>query len=86
MSELYTEKSVPRKKVSSEIKMEITGLLMNILHSDNKLPTQKGFFIACHEVSGGLYNFCNFVIIFPKLIRLVVRLETDPSWEHIFFP
>ena len=51
-----------------------TGLSMNILHVGDKLPMQIGFF---HNSMGdllptlgflsGLYNFCNFVIIFSVM-------------------
>ena len=44
---------------------------MNIFHVGDKLPMQSGFFknSACSLLPalrflGGLYNFCNFVIIF----------------------
>ena len=47
---------------------------MNILHVDNKLPVQRGFFansagdlLPALGFLGGLYNFCNFVIIFSLM-------------------
>ena len=50
------------------------GLSMNILRAGDKSPVQKGFFNnragdLLHALSfpGGLYNFCNFVIIFSLM-------------------
>ena len=47
---------------------------MNILHTGNKLPVQKGFFkngagdlLHTLRFLGRLYHFCNFVIIFSLL-------------------
>ena len=44
---------------------------MNILYTDNKSPLQKGIFnnsmgnlLPALSFLGGLYNFCNFIIIF----------------------
>ena len=44
---------------------------MNILRTGDKLPVQRGFFtnnvddlLLAPEFLGGLYNFCNLVIIF----------------------
>ena len=44
---------------------------MNIFHAGDKLPMQGGFFknsgcslLPTLRFLGGLYNFCNFVIIF----------------------
>ena len=47
---------------------------MNILHAGNKSPMQRGFFtistgdlLLALGFLGGLYNFCNFVIIFSLM-------------------
>ena len=44
---------------------------MNIFHAGDKLPLQRVFFtnnvgdlLHALEFLGGLYNFCNFIIIF----------------------
>ena len=46
------------------------GLLMNILHTGNKSPVQRGFsknvvgdLLPAQRSLGRLYNFCNFVIL-----------------------
>ena len=51
-----------------------TGLSMNILYVGDKLPVQRGFFknsagdlLLALGFLGGLYNFCNFVIIFSLM-------------------
>ena len=51
-----------------------TGLSMNILYAGDKLPVQRGFFtnsagdlLSALGFLGGLYNFCNFVIIFSSI-------------------
>ena len=51
-----------------------TGLSINILCTANKSPVQRGFFenstgdlLPTLRFLGGLYNFCNFVIIFSLL-------------------
>ena len=56
---------------ASLIKTVTTGLSMNILCAGDKSPVQRGFFttsaddlLATLGFLGGLYNFCNFVIIF----------------------
>ena len=48
----------------------VTGLSMNILHAGDKSPVQERFFknstgdlLPALRFLGGLYNFCNFVII-----------------------
>ena len=47
---------------------------MNILHVGNKSPMQRGFFkksagdlLPAQGFLGGLYYFCNFVIIFSLM-------------------
>ena len=52
----------------------ILGLSMNILLSGDKLPLEIGFFtngggdlLPILGFLGGLYNFCNFVIIFSLM-------------------
>ena len=47
---------------------------MNILRAGDKLPVQRGFFrnnagnlLPSLGLLGGLYNFCNFVIIFSLM-------------------
>ena len=47
---------------------------MNILHAGNKSPVQRGVsrnsadnFLPALSFLGGLYNFCNFVIIFSLM-------------------
>ena len=47
---------------------------MNVLCASDKLPMQRGFFINSTGdllptlgFLGGLYNFCNFVIIFSLM-------------------
>ena len=49
-------------------------LLMNILHAGDKSPVQRGFLtnsmgdlLPALGFLGGLYNFCNFVIIFSLM-------------------
>ena len=49
----------------------ISGLSINILHAGDKLPVERGFFtnsmvdlLPALGFLGGIYNFCNFVIIF----------------------
>ena len=51
-----------------------TGLSMNILRAGDKLPAQRGFFkngagdlLPTLRFQGGVYNFCNFIIIFSLL-------------------
>ena len=51
-----------------------SGLSMNILRPGDKWPAQKGFFtkragdlLPALGFMGGLYNFCNFVIIFSLI-------------------
>ena len=51
--------------------MLYAGLSMNILCMGDKSPVQRGFFtnsmrdlLPALGFLGGLYNFCNFVIIF----------------------
>ena len=51
-----------------------TCLSMNILSAGDKLPVQRGFFanntgdlLPALGFLGGLYNFCNFVIIFSLM-------------------
>ena len=50
------------------------GLSMNILHVGDKFPVQRGFFtnsagnlLPPVGFLGGLYDFCNFVIIFSLM-------------------
>ena len=50
------------------------GLSMNILDAGNKFPVQRGFFtnstgnlLPVLGFLGGLYNFCNFVIMFSLM-------------------
>ena len=50
---------------------------MNILRTGNKLPMKRGFFknsmgnlLPVLSFLGGLYNFCNFVIIFSVIVFL----------------
>ena len=52
----------------------VAGLSMNILRASNKLLVQRGFFtnsagdlLPTLGFLGGLYNFCNFVIIFSLM-------------------
>ena len=51
-----------------------SNLSMNILHAGNKSHMQRGFFtssvgnlLPVLGFLGGLYNFCNFVIIFSLI-------------------
>ena len=51
-----------------------SGLSMIILHAGDKSPVQQGFFpnsagdlLPALQVLGGLYNFCNLVIIFSLM-------------------
>ena len=53
------------------IHIYISGLSINILHAGDKLPVERGFFtnsmvdlLPALGFLGGIYNFCNFVIIF----------------------
>ena len=53
---------------------------MNILHTGNKSPMQRGFFtnntgdlLLTLGFLGGLYNFCNFVIIFSLMKSVICR-------------
>ena len=50
---------------------EVTGYSKNYLHMGDKLPVQRGFFtngasdlLPALGFLGGLYSFCNFVIIY----------------------
>ena len=65
--------SVSGQKVDQNLQIEIanSGLSTNILRTGNKSPVQRGFFknrmgnlLPALRFLGGLYNFCNFVIIF----------------------
>ena len=56
---------------------------MNILSAGNKSPAQRGFFhnsvgdlLATLSFLDGLYNFCNFVIIF-SLIKSQWYIKSD---------
>ena len=51
-------------------------LSMNILGVGDKLPVQRGFFknsmvdlLLTLRFLGGLYHFCNFVIIFSLMLQ-----------------
>ena len=65
--------SVSGQKVDQNLQIEIanSGLSTNILRTGNKSPVQRGFFknrmgnlLPALRFLGGMYNFCNFVIIF----------------------
>ena len=65
--------SVSGQKVDQNLQIEIanSGLSTNILRTGNKSPVQRGFFknrmgnlLPALRFLGGLYSFCNFVIIF----------------------
>ena len=52
----------------------VPGLSMNILRAGDQSPVQRGFFknrvgdlLPALRFLGGLYNFCNFAIIFSLL-------------------
>ena len=52
---------------------------MNILHAGDKSPLQRGFFANSADYLlpalgflDGLYNFCNFLIIFSLIIFLII--------------
>ena len=47
-----------------DVLFHLIGLSMNILHTGDKLPKQRGFFIG---FLAGLYNFCNFGIMFSLM-------------------
>ena len=59
---------------------------MNILRAGNKSPMEKGFFknsagdlLPALRFLGGLYNFCNFVIVFSLIafyVTLIFRRAT----------
>ena len=55
--------------------IRLAGLSMNILYAGDKSPMQRGFFqnnagdlLSAVRFLGGLYNFCNCVIIFSLLL------------------
>ena len=65
--------SVSGQKVDQNLQIEIanSGLSTNILRTGNKSPVQRGFFknrmgnlLPALRFLGGMYNFCNFVVIF----------------------
>ena len=52
----------------------LPGLSINILRVGDKSPVQRGFFensagdvLLALRFLGGLYNFCNFVIVFSLI-------------------
>ena len=52
----------------------VTGVSMNILRAGNKSPVQRGSFtnsavdlLPALDFLGGLYNFCNLVIMFSLM-------------------
>ena len=56
-----------------------SGLSMNMLCMGNKLPVQRGFFtnstgnlLPALGFLDGLYNFCNFVIIFSLMQVMMI--------------
>ena len=56
-------------------------LSMNILGVGDKLPVQRGFFknsmvdlLLTLRFLGGLYHFCNFVIIFSLMLQWYVEM------------
>ena len=53
---------------------KVTGLSVNILHPGDKSPMQQDFFtnsagdlLPTLDFLGGLYNFCNLVIMFSLM-------------------
>ena len=66
--------TVTQFRVNIKSVWHIAGLSMNILHVGIKSPVQRGFFtngagdlLPSLGFLGRLYNFCNFVIIFPLM-------------------
>ena len=57
---------------------------MNILHVGDKSPVQRDFFtksagdlLPALGFLGGLYSFCNFVIIFSFLLVTMISRSSD---------
>ena len=57
---------------------------MNILHKGNKSPMQRGFstnsmgdLLLVLGFLGGLYNFCNFVVIFFLVYVTMICRSSD---------
>ena len=63
-----------KKQIKSELGnkrfLNKAGLSMDILCAGDKSPVQRGFFtnsMGALGSLGGLYNFCNFVVIFSLI-------------------
>ena len=59
---------------------------MNILCTGNKSPVQKGFLknstsdlLLAQRIMGGLYNFCNFVIIFCDYSYIKLKMICEKA-------
>ena len=61
--------------------IRLAGLSMNILCAGDKSPMQRGFFknnagdlLPALRFLGGLYNFCNYVIIISYCYIIIIAL------------
>ena len=69
--------------------VDVTGLSMNILCMDDKLPRQRGFFtksvgslLPTLGFLGGLFSFCNFVIIFSLMQVNLNLMEENVNYTR----
>ena len=68
-SNLLFKKQI-KSKLGNKRFLNKAGLSMNILCVGDKSPVQRGFFtnsMGTLGSLGGLYNFCNFVVIFSLI-------------------
>ena len=68
-SNLLFKKQI-KSKLGNKRFLNKAGLSMNILCAGDKSPVQRGFFtnsMGALGSLGGLYNFCNFVVIFSLI-------------------
>ena len=73
-----------KKRIAYKKSEYCSGLSMNILHAGDKSPIQRGFFtnstgnlLPTLGFLGGLYNFCNFVIIFSLMQVTMICRSSD---------
>ena len=68
-SNLLFKKQI-KSKLGNKRFLNKAGLSMNILCAGDKSPVQRGFFtnsMGALGSLGGLYNFCNFAVIFSLI-------------------